>query len=292
MNAAAWFVCAVVLATMPQDRGEGALARAPVAASATGPRVRSTVGIEGQVIFRHPATESVQAVPVNDKAPVVVRIARSTPDGSFILYDLRFIAQYSGEFDLRDCLRRPDGAPLTDALPLPVVVDRLLPDDHQGELFRIDGLSLPQLGGYRVALIAIGVLWLVPPAWLLVRRLTRRVPPPPPPAPTPATLAAQLRPLVEAAIAGSLSTPDRARLELLLLAYWRERLGIGAEGLNHVAAIRKLREHREAGELLGLLERWLHRPPTGTEEVDIGAVLERYRAARPVDLAAPAGVGA
>lgn len=254
--------------------------------------VESTIGIEGQVILRHPRSEPVQAVPVDDKAPVVVRIAGSTRDGEFVLYDLRFIAQYAGEFDLRECLRRPDGAPLTDAAPLPILVGKLLPDDHQGELFEFAGLSLPRLGGYKITLIVIGALWLLVPAWFIGRRVLRRRPPPPPQPEPPASLADQLRPLVEAAIRGTLSTPERARLELMLLAFWRDRLGLDAETMDQAEAIGKLREHHEAGELLSLLERWLHRPPKGDEVVDVASVLERYRSVRPVHVDAPQGVTA
>lgn len=262
------------------------------AGGASRPAAESTVGIEGRVIFRHPRGEPVQAVPVNDKAPVVVRIAEASPDGEFVLYDIRFIAQYPGEFDLRDCLRLPDGSPLSEAAALPVVVGQLLPEDHQGELIETGSSRLPRLGGYRLALIVIGVLWLVPPLWWIAKKLMRKSPPLSPPVERPATLADQLRPLVEEAIRGTLSVGERARLELMLLAYWRERLGMAADGLDQAAAIRKLREHAEAGELLTLLERWLHRPPKADEVVDVAAVLERYRGARPVELVGAKAVGA
>jgi hypothetical protein len=229
---------------------------------------------------------------VDDKAPVVVRIAGSTPDGDFVLYDLRFIAQYAGEFDLRECLRKPDGSPLTNAAPLPIVVGKLLPEDHQGELFEFAGLSVPRLGGYKTALFVIGALWLLVPAWFIGRRVLRRPPPPPPQPEPPASLADQLRPLVEAAIRGTLSTPERARLELMLLAFWRDRLGLDAGTMDQAEAICKLREHHEAGELLSLLERWLHRPPKGDEVVDVASVLDRYRSARPVHVDSPQGVTA
>jgi hypothetical protein len=266
----------------------------PPAPTAPSARVAtaSTIGIEGQVVFRHRKSEPVQAVPVDDKAPVVVRIADSTPDGEFVLYDVRFIAQYAGEFDLRDYLRRPDGSPLTDAEALPITVGKLLPEAHQGELIETEGSGAPRLGGYRIALIVIGMLWLIPPTWWVIRRLTRSAPPPPPQPAQPATLADQLRPLVEAAIAGTLSTSERAQLELLLLAYWRERLGLASHEVDHVGAIQRLREHPEAGELLVLLERWLHRPPRQDEVVDVAAVLERYRKARPIDVPSLQGAGA
>jgi hypothetical protein len=169
---------------------------------------------------------------------------------------------------------------------LPVAVGKLLPEEHQGELIQVDGGGVPRLGGYRVALIVVGVLWLIPPLWWMARRLSRRAPPPAPAPVAPASLADQLRPMIEAAIRGGLSTDERARLELLLLAYWRERLGIGAGGEDHADAIRMLRSHAEAGELLVLLEKWLHRPPKGDEVVDVASVLERYRNAGPIELPA------
>lgn len=250
--------------------------------------VRTTIGIEGRAVFRHPASEPVQAVPVDDKAPVVVRIADQTRDGEFVLYDLRFIAQYAGEFDLRDCLRRPDGAPLTNAEPLPVSIGKLLPDDHLGALFEIGGGRLPRLGGYQVALLVIGALWLAVPLVVLARRLMRRRPARPAPEAPPRTLADQLRPLVEMAERGEMSVADRARLEMLLLAYWRERLGLDS-GIDQAAAVRALREHAEAGELLATLDRWLHMPHRSDGRiVEVSAVLKRYRDARPVDLSARA----
>lgn len=247
--------------------------------------VRTTIGIEGRAVFRHPAGENVQAVPVDDKAPVVVRIADQTRDGEFVLYDLRFIAQYAGEFDLRDCLRRPDGTPLTNAEPLPVSIGKLLPDDHQGALFEIGGGRLPRLGGYQVVLLVISALWLVVPLVVLARRMARPRPVPPPPDAPPRTLADQLRPLVESAMRGEMSVSDRARLEMLLQAYWRERLGLGA-GLDQAGAMSILRAHPEAGELLAMLDHWLHRPRrAGEAEVEVSAELARYRDASPVELA-------
>lgn len=252
---------------------------------------RTTVGIEGRVVFRHPAAEPVQAVPVNDKAPVFVRIADSTRDGEYVLYDLRFIAQYAGEFDLRDGLRRPDGAPLTNAEPLPVTVGSLLPADHQGALFEVGGGRLPRLGGYQIVLFVIGALWLAAPVAVLVKRISRSRPVPPPPAAPPRTLADQLRPLVESAMSGELSVADRARLEMLLLAHWRERLGLGAD-IGQAQAMRTLRAHPEAGELLGLLDRWLHKPRRpGEAGIEVSAVLARYRDARPVDTAIAGAAG-
>jgi hypothetical protein len=71
---------------------------------------------------------------------------------------------------------------------------------------------------------------------------------------------------------------DQARLENLLLGYWRQRLDL--EALDPSAAMASLREHPEAGALLRALEDWLHRPP-GTARVDLDAVLAPYAQVSP-----------
>jgi hypothetical protein len=100
----------------------------------------------------------------------------------------------------------------------------------------------------------------------------------------PLTLADRLRPLVEDARTGELSTERRAELERLLLAHWRERRDLA--GVDAADAVIRLRRDEEAGPLLRQLEEWLHRPGgSGAHEVDVAALLEPYRAA-------PAGTAA
>jgi hypothetical protein len=137
------------------------------------------------------------------------------------------------------------------------------------------------MGGYRLAMIALGIVWLAPLVYVIVRRLFRRKPAPPPPPAKPVTLADQLRPLVEAAIRRDLSTADRARLEMLLLAYWRDRLRIRAKP--HADALGELRAHPEAGAILTRIETWFHKPPgESSEPADLAVLLQPYRTASPI----------
>jgi hypothetical protein len=86
---------------------------------------------------------------------------------------------------------------------------------------------------------------------------------------------------VEAAIAGSLAPAGQARLELLLIAFWRQRLGL-ADGTVE-AALAGLRGHAEAGILLGQLDQWLHQRPAGNGQADVAAILRPYRDAAPIE---------
>ena len=124
------------------------------------------------------------------------------------------------------------------------------------------------------AAVAAWALALIP----IVRaaRKRRRIDVVAPAAPAAPTVADRLRPLIEQAANGPLSTDDKGRLERMLLAYWRQRLNLLHE--DPAEAIAVLRRHETAGQLLRALEDWLHRPP-GRESsaAAITALLEPYK---------------
>jgi len=225
------------------------------------PQVTSTVGIENTFLFRYSGPD-LRAKPFNDRSPISVRIAGVTPDGAASLYELRFIGRRPGVYDLRRALARVDNLSLLrDSSEAVVEIKSVLPFDHNGTLAQVSTVAPTRLGGYSLALIAFGILWLVPPAWFIICWLTRRAPVAVA-APTPPTLADQLRPLVESAVAGRSSVAEQARLEMLLIAYWRDRLSL--RGLPHRTAVDKLRLEPQADALLTAVEGWLHKPASSS----------------------------
>ena len=123
-----------------------------------------------------------------------------------------------------------------------------------------------------------------------MKRMTRQKPVELVAAPvTTLTVADQLRPLVESAITGKATIEDKAALERLLIAFWRERLDL--HGLSASAALGTMRANAEAGELLAAIERWLHARPSSANTVpDLAQLLKPYttRAA----IVEPVGVSA
>jgi hypothetical protein len=234
--------------------------------------ITPTVGMEGKAEIVVPGSR-LEAKPVDDKAPMIVRIASASDDPSGTRYDLRYIGLEPGNYDLKNYLFRRDGS-TTPAIPsIPVTIAGALPEDHKGQLVDAGGSPLRFLGAYKWAIIAVGILWLATLYPLIFARRTRSalvVNTAPPPA----TLADRLRPLVQQAAEGKLSTEGKSQLERLLLSHWRERLNLADASM--VDALTRLRQHREAGALLRALEDWLHRPP-GTANVDVAAVLAPYR---------------
>lgn len=238
------------------------------------PRSTSTVGMPARIEQLVLPGPELEAKPIEDRrAPMVVRVVESYPHGSSFRYDIVYYGLEPGRYDLKDYLRRKDGSPMTDVPSIAVTVQPVLPPG-QVEPHQLILGPAPMLGGYRLLLVAGGLLWFAVLVGLALagrrRRRTaaegvvRR-----------ATLADRLRPLVEAAMAGRLDPGRRAELERLLIGYWQRRLGLEEQPPARVMAV--LREHPDAGALFRKLEDWLHRPAGSAGPVDVAALLAPYR---------------
>ena len=219
---------------------------------------QTNIGISGhvrQIVLPGPELE---AVPLDSKSPIVLRVLGTWPHGTDFRYDL-------GKY-----LKHKDGTPVTGLPEIPVEVETLLPAG-QVQPNPLEPTALPKLGGYEKTMIALGVVWVLGLAAILLlgrkraqaaRELAR-----------PRTLAYELRPLLEDALAGRLSRSDRARLELRLVEFWRRKLGLEERAPQDLLV--ELRAHPQAGALLRSLEDWLHRPDP-PERVDLAQLLSPY----------------
>lgn len=222
-------------------------------------------GIEGRLVAELPAGLTALSDP---QAPLMLRIAgREALSGGRCRYDLRYIGNEPGQRDLLDCLR--DGAGHRPAGALTVEIAALLPPG-QAALSDPPAEASAPLGGWTLWLLAFAGAWLLAVLILLwPRRRAASAPVAPPP-----TIVELLTPLVEAAAGGRLDAAGQARLERLLLAFWRARLDL--DGLEPAVALARLRAHPEAGALLRGTDAWLHQPP-GRAAVDVVALLAPYR---------------
>src|SRR6516162_1558386 len=92
------------------------------------PRSTSTVGMPAKIEQLVLPGPELEAKPLEDRrAPVVVRITGVYPHGTAFRYDLVYYALEPGDYDLRNFLRRKDGAALGDLPAIPVRVDPVLP---------------------------------------------------------------------------------------------------------------------------------------------------------------------
>jgi hypothetical protein len=243
------------------------------APSPTNPSVVQPIGMEGSVAVMLPRAD-YRLRPLDDRTELLLRIDRVEPatNGQH-RYQLHYIGFEPGVYSLADFMVNPDGSRPVELATIRVPVHARLPDDHNGQLNLHVPDRFPFIGGYRAMLGTLGVIWIGGfVAYAMANRKKR------PPAfeiyeiPT-LSLAERLRPLVEAAARGELNVAGQANLERLLIGYWREKLNLPDQRM--ADALRQLKAHGEAGDLLRALERWLHRPG-GVSTEEVSALLRPY----------------
>lgn len=244
------------------------------------------VGLTGDVKdVLLPGTELRVKPDPEGRSPVVVRLTATYAHGTAgYRYDFSWFAYEPGRHNLSDYLERIDGSAAGPLPPVPVDAVSLLPPGPPRTLAEFSA-PLPALGGYRTALIVGGGLWVAGLIALLCWR--RKMPAAEKLTAAPdLPLAERLRGLLDQARFGTLNAEDRARLERLVLGFWRERLSL--TGLPVPEAVRQLRDHPEAGDLLRKVEEWLHSGKSGTRESEMAALLTPYLAPTAPPAAAPA----
>jgi hypothetical protein len=253
------------------------------AAPSDGSKIVTKIGIEG-VYYLRASGPTLEAAPVEDDAPIVLRIASITPDaassvaksgGKASIYELRYIGTKAGQHDLRKSLLRIDGEPIKAMEPMMVTVESTLPSKHDGELEdrALSRVAMPW--PYRATLAVVGLLWITGlVGYILLRRLRRPVLHEEMPLAEPVTRGDELCQLVELAVAGRLSTEEQARLERMLIAFWRVRLDL--ENCPIDEALARMRCHGRTAVLLEQLDVWLHRRPGG-QPSNVQEILRPYR---------------
>jgi hypothetical protein len=215
----------------------------------------------------------LEAKPQEDRnAPVVVRITEVYPNGPDFRYDLVYYALEPGEFDLRGYLRRKDGSSTANLPPIPVKAKPILPPG-QIEPNRLEAKPTSFFVGYKLLWAIGGIVWVAGLVGILFAGRRKKGATAMDGASGP-SMADRLRPLVEGAMAGTLSEGQHAELERLLIGYWRRRLGL--EDLPPAEAMAAMKGHPEAGVLFRQLEEWLHMPGENRPG-DVAALLEPYR---------------
>ncbi len=245
-------------------------------------RLETTIGMDGIYFLRYSGAP-LEAKPLDENAPIILRIGDVTPvdakdpTGPHI-YELRYIGTRAGQYDLRDYLIVTAGRSPAGVEPIPVSVSELLPPDHQGDLEALAARKSPRFLSYRALLAAAAIIWSMPMLVYVANRLRRRRTPATETAATSESLEVQLQALATSAMQRELSPAERARLERLLVQYWRESLELDKLSPERLQA--ELSQNVRTSDLVRQLEAWLYRRP-GTATVDVASLLEPYCSLEP-----------
>jgi len=217
----------------------------------------------------------VKPKPRRDREPpLVVRILEVKPAKDGSRYDFEVQGLEPGRHDLAAYLEPADDSQPSQIPAIPLEITSALPPGlvHPG---KIERGALPKLGGYRTTMIVLGSVWIAGLAGILLWRKKKTSGEGSAAIAAP-TLAERLRPLVDGAAQGKLTSDDRARLERLVIGHWREKLPEVA-ALSPAEAMVKLRSDPQASPLILALERWLHAPASdASTNNDIEQLLAPY----------------
>lgn len=230
------------------------------------------LGVEHAVVIRYRGPELVLK-PFRRGVDVNLRLERTAQQGDARIYDIRYIVNQPGLFDISTYLASADGSPLPD-LPsfqvrgvtrLSMALDRRIREVEEV------GISFPHR--YYEFLAAAIALWIAG-FFLLVfwgwRRKTVA------PVAAPASPAAVLRALLERLRAGTLDAAGKAQLETLMFRCWREQLGLTAVDLRE--GLRQVEAGERSGATYRMLEEWLHSPASKTPDAAVIEQLAPYGA--------------
>ena len=214
------------------------------------------LGVEEAIIVRYTGPRLV-ARPYRRGASVNVRIAGEVQDGAVRVYDIRYVVNLPGEFDLTAYLTSADGTDISDLPSFKVRGLTSLTKDIETRIQEIEDVGVDVWHWYHETLAALGVLWIV---WLLglifIGRPKRPATgPPPPPEPT---IAQRIERYLQALARGELTVEEKAEFEVLLLKQWRGRLGLQRHRM--AAACRGIHHSDALGPVYANLTAWLHDP--------------------------------
>ncbi len=233
----------------------------------------TTVGFP-KLIFQHKITgPKVVAKPIADRdQAVIVRIVETYPHGSDFRYDIEYKGLEPGKFDIANYLQREEGT----TEPIPPIEVEVFPMLAAEEVlpYNLPHVKSRYLSYYLPLMLVIGAAWLAGLLIILFYGLGKKQSPSG--EKKQLTVADRLRPLIDAAVAGELTSQQQAELERVLSGFWSKKLR-----LNHLSADelrQQLRQHEEASRMLNQIDSWLHRPASDPlNTVDVNELLKPYQ---------------
>ena len=229
------------------------------------------LGVEQAAIVTY-SGPAVTVTPYKWGVAVNVRIAKVIEQASARIYDVRYIVNREGTFDLKDYLTAENGGGL-DGLPsFKFHGDPKLSKHLDARIQETETIAVDVGGHYYVTLAALGVLWIV---WLLLIIFWGRAKPAKAVAVQPEpTLAEMLRGFLAQLEAGTLDAEAKAKMEMLLLRRWREDLSLAGVPMN--TALDVIARSEKTASPLRQLQEWLHRPAPVVKGEEIAAMLRSH----------------
>lgn len=234
--------------------------------------LRVPLGVEQAAIVTY-SGPLLAVAPYKWGVAVNVRIAEVTEKPDRRVYDLRYIVNRAGTFDLKDYLVADDGSALTGLPSFKFEGDPKLSKNLDTRIQETEEIRVDVGGRYYEWMALFTLLWI---GWLLLLIFWKRPKPPAEPdaGPPPPTLAEMMRSFLAQLEAGTLNADAKAKMEMVMLQCWRNELALGNEPMD--SALAHIASNGKTSEALKKLQHWLHHPRSSVPSADIAAVIKPY----------------
>jgi hypothetical protein len=234
--------------------------------------LRVPLGVEQAAIVNY-SGPLLAVAPYKWGVAVNVRIAEVTEKADRRVYDLRYIVNRAGTFDLKDYLVADDGSALMGLPSFKFEGDPKLSKNLDTRIQETEEIRVDVGGRYYEWMALLTLLWI---GWLMLLIFWRR---PKPPAdadsgPPPPTLTELMRGFLAQLEAGTLTADAKAKMEMVMLQCWRDELALNDVSIDE--AHQRIASNERTGGALRKLEHWLHHPSSSVPSAEIAAVIKPY----------------
>lgn len=229
------------------------------------------LGVEQAAIITYGGPE-LAVKPFKWGVAVNVRIAQVRGQPGARVYDVRYLVNREGDYDLRDYLSSESGAPLEGLPVFRFHGDPKMSKELEARIKETEQVGVQVGGRYYAKLTALGVVWIACLYPLIFWGRPKRVAP----VPVPPTLteAEELHGLLTRLRAGTLDAAGQARMEMILLRCWRAGL-LDSEAPMSEALAAVARDGRTADGLRRLQD-WLYRRDSAVTLEEIAALVSPH----------------
>ena len=222
------------------------------------------LGVEHAVTIAYSGPE-LAVKPYRFGVPVNVRIANVMEKDGVRIYDIRYILNTGGEFNIMDYLTTTDGSTAEELPPFMVKGAESLSQQMDQRIERIEESGIEIWHYYYETMAAVIAVWV---GWLLLLIFWRRPKPD-------AEIEVVQEPLFQELMARfieqienkNIDDENKARMEMLVIQRCRDHLGLTNLDMDEV--VRRIGKDEKTSRAFNKLQQWLHDPKysVGVEEM-------------------------
>ena len=229
------------------------------------------LGIEHAITISYNGPE-LAVKPYKFGVPVNIRIAKVQKMEDTTFYDIRYMLNAGGEFDVTEYLTAKDGSSLSGLPQFKVFGLEKLSQEMDTRIQQVEEMGVDIWPYYYETLSAVIALWVI---WLFLLIFYGRPPKEQEIEPIPVeTFQEKLINYIKTIEEETIDNDSKAKLEALILSWFKEQLGKNSISMNQ--ALSEMKKDNFCSDALQKVESWIHNPNSNISNKDIVEALKLY----------------